>query len=134
MNKQLIRIEVYNKFEGHCAYCGEKITINQMQIDHIIPKYNFEVDIKNAIHIPERIPKFLRHLEELDVEHIDNKFPSCRVCNNYKRAFNLESFRNELSLQIERANRHSFNYRMAKKYGQVKETIKPIIFYFETLD
>ena len=32
-NKQ--RMAVYNKFDGHCAYCGCEIDISDMQVDHI---------------------------------------------------------------------------------------------------
>ena len=35
--KKIDREEVYNKCDGHCAYCGNEITIKQMQIDHIEP-------------------------------------------------------------------------------------------------
>ena len=34
MKMKINREEVYNKCGGHCAYCGNDITIKQMQIDH----------------------------------------------------------------------------------------------------
>jgi len=36
MNKRQ-RIEIYNKYQGHCAYCGEEIDYKQMQVDHHVP-------------------------------------------------------------------------------------------------
>ena len=30
---------VYNKYNGHCAYCGCEIEMKDMQVDHIVPKY-----------------------------------------------------------------------------------------------
>ena len=32
------REEVYKKYDGHCAYCGKKIEIKDMQIDHMYSK------------------------------------------------------------------------------------------------
>jgi len=32
------RIKVYEKYNGHCAYCGKKIEYKDMQVDHIDPQ------------------------------------------------------------------------------------------------
>ena len=124
------RIYVYNLYDGHCAYCGEPIDIKDMHIDHIIPKNNFLSHVKNKYKVPE----FLAHLTELDCNHVDNLMPACRVCNNWKNAFDLELFRSEVSEQIKRLNDYSSNYRFAKRFGLVVENIKPIVFYFEKCD
>ena len=31
------RQQIYDMFNGHCAYCGCEITLKQMQADHIEP-------------------------------------------------------------------------------------------------
>lgn len=36
MNKKT-RLKVYEKYGGHCAYCGEAIEFKEMQVDHIKP-------------------------------------------------------------------------------------------------
>lgn len=113
-----MRQRVYDKCNGHCAYCGTKITIKEMQVDHVISKYNWEQQ-KN--HLP-------------NVNHIDNLLPSCRYCNRLKDTCSLEVFREQVSLQLQRANDYSANYRMAKRYGQVIEQPTPIVFYFEKLN
>lgn len=123
LNRQL----VYDKFNGHCAYCGEEIKLNDMQVDHIIPQRSFVQHVHNKF----RIPAFLSHLTPLDMNHIDNLHPACRVCNKWKSAHDLELFRRELSEQVSRLNSYSTNYRIAKKYGQIQEVVKPIVFYFE---
>lgn len=125
--KKEIRIKIHNKLEGHCAYCGLEIDLKDMQIDHIIPQRNFEMMIKNNW----RIPIFLSHLTLDDLNNEDNLLPTCRVCNKLKDAFDLETFRSEIYQQIKRLNERSANYRMAKKYGLLVETLKPIVFYFE---
>ena len=118
---------VFNKYNGHCAYCGEVLKFERMQVDHIIPQYLFVTHIKNKF----RIPEFLTHLKEEDVDHIDNLMPTCASCNNWKRTFNIELFRSEIQEQVNRLNKTSANYRLAKRYGLVKEIKNPVTFYFE---
>lgn len=121
------RIEIHSKFNGRCAYCGNEIQLKDMQVDHIIPQMSFVQHVHNKF----RIPAFLSHLTETDMNHIDNLHPSCRVCNKWKSAHDLELFRRELSEQVNRLNSYSTNYRIAKKYGQIQETVTPIRFFFE---
>jgi len=127
MKQKINRQEIYNKYDGRCAYCGESIELKDMQVDHIIPKQFFVWHIKNKF----KIPLFLLHLKEEDVNHIDNLFPTCRVCNKWESAHHLELFRSELSEQVKRLNDYSSNYRIAKRYGLVMEVFTPIIFYYE---
>jgi 5-methylcytosine-specific restriction endonuclease McrA len=124
------RQQVYDKYEGHCAYCAEKIELSKMQVDHIIPKRNFLFHIKNK----HKVPLFLSHLTENDVDHIDNLMPSCKVCNNWKDVYDLETFRKEIFNQIERLNKYSASYRLAKRYGLIGEFPNDrITFYFEDI-
>jgi 5-methylcytosine-specific restriction endonuclease McrA len=120
---------VYDKHNGHCAYCGDKISVKDMQIDHIIPQLNYELIFKN--NIQKMIPSFLKHLTIRDLHHIDNLNPACRVCNKWKSTYHLELFRYELQEQTKRLKLRSSNYRMALRYGLVQETDVKIIFYFE---
>lgn len=121
------REKIHSKYNGKCAYCGCEISVKQMQVDHIIPKLNFLSHVKNKY----RIPYFLNHLTEFDVNHDDNLNPACQVCNKWKSAHDLELFRSELFDQIKRLNLYSSNYRIAKRYGLIEKTLKPIKFYFE---
>ncbi|MBK8807800.1 MAG: hypothetical protein IPO21_14595 [Bacteroidales bacterium] len=100
-----------------------------MHIDHIIPKTFFIEHVRNK----KRVPYFLTHLTESDVNHDDNLNPSCISCNKWKSAHDIETFRNEIYEQVRRLDIYSANYRMAKKYGLIQETLKPIIFYFESI-
>jgi len=131
------RNEVYKKCNKRCAYCGDKIKFKDMQVDHIIPKSNFTRIVKTQKMHPtvdlRQIPDFLGHLTVDDLNHIDNLHPSCRVCNKAKDSFHLQLFRTELEAQVYRARMYSRNYRFALKYKQVRETPKPIIFYFEKM-
>lgn len=105
--KKLLRQEVYNKYNGHCAYCGCKISIKEMQIDHILPQR-------------------LGGLTE-----IKNLNPTCRLCNHYKRATTLEVWRDEFLGKIIERLRKIYIFRVAEKFGmiEVKEWNKK--FYME---
>jgi 5-methylcytosine-specific restriction endonuclease McrA len=65
-----MREAVYNKYDGHCAYCGKELEPKGWQLDHLIP-YQRE--------------RFGRYTEE-QIECFENYMPACRRCNNYKRA------------------------------------------------
>ena len=108
-----IREQVYQKYDGHCAYCGCEIEFKDMQCDHLLPVYR-----------PQNVYK--------DINNIDNLMPSCRQCNYYKNTFTLERFRQELKTLMERV-RKPLIYRLASKYGMVKEGEWDGNFYFERL-
>ncbi len=128
--KKEIREKVHEKCLGSCGYCGDKIDYKAMQVDHIICQNEFVTHIKNQY----RIPDFLKHLSETDVNHIDNLMPTCRFCNNWKGANSLDGFRKEMSEQLKRLNDYSANFRMAKRYNLLIEQPKDIIFHFESLN
>jgi 5-methylcytosine-specific restriction endonuclease McrA len=118
--KKINRQEVYDKCDGHCAYCGKEITFKQMQVDHIKPLYrNDNVTTLESWGV------------ERGTDDMDNLLPSCARCNRWKSTFSLEMFRKEIELQIERLNNYNNNYRMAKDYGLISENNNKVIFYFE---
>lgn len=125
------RESVYSKFGGHCAYCGEEIRYKDMQVDHVVPKLNWDVWWANK---KNEFPLFIRHLGKGDVNHLDNLFPSCRECNKSKDTFSINVFRHQMEAQLTRAILYSRNYRMAKKFKQVIERPVPIVFYFESIN
>lgn len=102
-----IREQVYQKYNGHCAYCGCKLEYKDMQVDHIKSVCGYG-----------------------DNNNIDNLFPSCRMCNFYKGISDLEYFRKGLETLHERLQK-PFIYRLALKYGLIEEHKKKIKFYFE---
>jgi 5-methylcytosine-specific restriction endonuclease McrA len=63
-----IRIQVYDKFNGKCAYSGTDLQAD-WQIDHKEPKRNGGDN------------------------SIDNLLPAQKIINHYKRALSLEQFR-----------------------------------------
>ncbi len=120
--KRIDRQEVYNKCSGHCAYCGVEITIKQMQVDHIKPLYrNDNVETLEVWGV------------ERGTDEMDNLNPSCARCNKWKSTFSLEMFRTIVEKSIDRMERDTPNFRLARDYGLIE--VKPIkvIFYFEKM-
>jgi hypothetical protein len=100
------RNKVLEKYNGHCGYCGNEITLSTMQIDHIIPK-----------HI-------------MGTNAAENLMPSCRLCNHYKRAETLERFRQLLITMKERLEK-VYIFRVAIKYRMIEWHGFDGLFYFE---
>ena len=111
-----IREQVYNKYNGHCAYCGCELEIKDMQVDHVL-------SVARA--------KWIK--DELDLNNIDNLMPSCRSCNYYKDTCSIETFRKNLSTLMERV-RKQYIFRLAEKYGMVQEMNWDGKFYFEKVN
>lgn len=115
------REEVYKKCDGHCAYCGCEITLKQMQVDHIEPHWH-TVSEQEAV----------RCGIKKGSHEIDNLNPSCARCNRWKSTWKLEQFREEIRKQIERLERDSSAFRMARDFNLLKVTQAKVTFYFET--
>jgi len=118
------RQKVLDKYNGHCAYCGCEITQKTMQVDHIKNQHGFWIGKKGY-----QVHKGIK--DDTDINGIDNLNPACAVCNKWKSTFSIEDFRYEISEQINRAEKTSANFRMAKRYGLIQVLDKPIKFYFE---
>ena len=113
------RQAVYQKYDGHCAYCGRAIAYNEMQIDHFIPK---EKEYEIALGKHEGIDS---------IDDPKNLMPACRMCNHYKRSHSLVVFRRYIE-EIPRKLRQNYIYKVGIVYGNIIENEKPIRFYFET--
>jgi hypothetical protein len=114
------RKELYEKYNHRCAYCGCEIEYREMQIDHVKSVYA-NIDLKQT-------------MTEDEMYSEGNLLPACRQCNFYKSSMDLEMFRSRLSGILMQNLQKMFQYRLALKYGLIKESVKPIIFYFETLN
>lgn len=117
MNRKTRQL-VYEKFNGHCAYCGCELEMKDMQVDHIKPLCR-----GYSIQLLSRIGK----------DEMENYNPSCRACNFRKGMLTIDEFRAELQKGVERLEK-DFTFRMMVKYNQIKENVSPITFYFEGLN
>ncbi|MBY0244172.1 MAG: HNH endonuclease [Sphingobacteriaceae bacterium] len=121
------RTALHAKFGGKCAYCGCEL-LKVWHADHIeAVKREFEFVKKGGIHVSQCTGV----IENPHLDNLENLNPTCPQCNLYKHSMPLESFRRELSKQVERARKSSKNFQFAEKYGQVIVSESPIVFYFE---
>ena len=102
------RKKVYQKCNGHCAYCGCELKFEDMQIDHVVS---------------------LEHHN--GTNDMENLLPSCRSCNHYKSTFPLERFRAALERIPSVLERDCVTYQIAKRYGLVVTNKEKVVFYFE---
>ena len=110
-----VRQQVYDKCNGHCAYCGCKLDIKDMQVDHIESVYRAEYNGKDAD------------------DTIYNYMPACRACNFYKGTFTLKQFRSHLLNTLSNTCRESFQTKLAMKYGMLTYQPWDGRFYFEKI-
>lgn len=110
-----VREAVYNKYDGHCAYCGKELEPKGWQLDHLIPVQR---------------ERFGRYTEE-QIECFDNYVSACRTCNHYKRAHSLETFRRYIEEIPKKLSRDNYIYKIGKNYGLIEEHPYKVKFYFE---
>ncbi|MBV7531306.1 HNH endonuclease [Chitinophaga sp. sic0106] len=102
------RQAIFEKYDGHCAYCGREMVIADMQVDHIRPKCIGGNDAEANLN------------------------PSCRKCNHYKRATTLEGFRFTMRGLHHRISK-IYIHQVAVNFGMA--TLAPFDgkFYFEKI-
>jgi 5-methylcytosine-specific restriction endonuclease McrA len=101
------RQKVYEKYDGLCAYCGQRISIKNMQVDHMIPKSAVYYQLSKNPNA------------NLVIDSFENLMPSCKRCNHYKRADDLEGFRKKMETIHERIA-SEYIVKVAQDYGIIK--------------
>lgn len=113
MRRKLTKAErelVYEKCQGHCAYCGCNLEYKDMQVDHVTP------------------------LRIGGADELHNMLPACRNCNHYKATFDVEGYRQYLAGISHRLMRDSIPFQVGIRFGLVQHVKDDVTFYFETLD
>lgn len=127
MNKKEQREFVFNKYGGRCAYCGREL-VKGWHVDHLECLHresDYDKEKKKYVFNGE-----IRYPEN---DNINNLMPSCASCNITKATLSIEDFRGYIQGTVESLNsNHYAAYKFAKRYGLVQETVKPVVFYFET--
>ena len=141
---------IYDKFGGHCSYCGCELQ-KGWHVDELLPirrnrkllkagfYHKITKEIKptshRAMNDPDYEYKYSRwvadgceHPERLN---IDNQMPSCPSCNINKHSMSLEEFRSLVSGFMKHLNEVNTQYKVAKRFGLVQETKNEVVFYFE---
>ena len=113
-----VRQQVYNKCQGHCAYCGKEISIKDMQVDHVVS-----------------------HMGNKGKDDINNYLPACKLCNHAKCTYTIKDFRSYIEQDAPRIhfkkNRKicgdgAIADRIVKAYN-LHQTDNKVTFYFEKL-
>lgn len=149
---------VFNKYGGKCAYCGCELQ-KGWHVDHIEPVKRKtrtvhqhwkhietgEVMLQNeGLRTMMKSPewnkwKYVARKEVPDgFEYperniLQNMIPACSSCNINKHGYTIEGFREMIQAFMKHLNQRNTQYKLAKRFGLVEETNKPVIFYFETI-
>ena len=118
---------VYDKYNGHCAYCGRELRMDEMQVDHIIPV------MKSYYGIKEEALKVRQMIEDGSFNEIGNLMPACRACNFYKSMNDIEGFRRRIRTELEHTCRSTFQTRLAIQFGMIEYHPWNGQFYFERI-
>lgn len=118
------RAELFMKYEGCCAYCGDPLQ-DRWHAEHI-----------KAV---RRIYKYVRgkgrvatgKMRNPENDVIENMNPTCPPCNLDKKKMSLETWRKRLENTLDVLMRNNNTYKHAKRFGLVVETPKKVIFHFE---
>ena len=102
------RREIFQKYQGMCAYCGQPLQLTNFQIDHIEP---FPVNHKSI-----------------------NLNPSCRYCNFFKSDLSIEDFRRKIALTAFMAQFKTPHIELLFRYDLIKFNIRSVVFFFEKSD
>lgn len=124
------RKKIFDKTGGKCAYCGCDLQ-RGWHVDELLPCKRTWERRKNKNGIWKRAMTGYEHPERLV---FDNQWAACSSCNINKHSASLEDFRNLIQNFTRTLNHNSTQYKIAKRYGLIQETPKPVIFYFETLN
>ena len=103
------KAEVLMKTLGRCAYCGQMLSLDTMQVDHVIPIALGGADI------------------------LPNMLAACVGCNKAKGALTVERFRAEVEKWLRYLEKDYITYRNARRFGLVEEHPQKVVFYFEDM-
>jgi len=90
------------QFKGRCAFCGSNLPAREWHAEFIGQDY-----VQGGI------------------------VPVCKECRAAKGNASPEAFRALLAEQVERAQRHSANFRTALRFGLCRVKAEPVVFWFE---
>lgn len=109
----IARSQILEKYNGRCAYCGTKL-VKDWHVDHIKPQWAGGSN------------------------EFENLNPSCKECNNYKGAANLEEYRVQLKKMLNEKPEYLFKSKtkmqVALNMGSIQHYEWNGLFYFEKLN
>ena len=120
------RAELKQKFNGHCAYCGELLG-DKWHADHI------EAVKRELEYVGGGVLRTTNEMLRPHNDTLENLNPACVPCNTNKSSMSLESWRQMLGhyrdVQLLRDSAHA---RHLHRFGLIEIKPNPVIFFFET--
>src|SRR5574343_1567802 len=110
-----VRKQIYQKYDGKCAYCGYSLD-GDYTIDHIEAPRRYETAVR------------------WQLEVLENYNPCCRSCNSSKSYYDLDEWRERLEYKKKRAYDESAHVRILSRFGVLKISPDPVVFYFEKVE
>ncbi|WNH54812.1 HNH endonuclease [Stenotrophomonas oahuensis] len=117
--RELVRM----RYDGRCAYCGEMLGA-RWHADHLVSVGREFVFVAGGTRATGK-------LSRPENDQIDNLMPACVPCNIDKHSMSLEAWRAKLARACDVLASNIPTYRHAVRFGLVRETKSPVIFYFE---
>ena len=107
---------ILSKTKGVCFYCGCDLNGTRWHADQFHPiRRNGDGTMMH----PER-------------DTAKNLVPACASCNKLKSSLDVDYLRVYIYNFVDSLNKYTNQYKFAKKYGQIQETRKPVVFWFES--
>lgn len=145
------RQKIFEKFGCRCAYCGCEL-VKGWHVDEVMPVLRNRkwiaahwgdgeketAECNQETHPDKIFRKWLSGRWVADGckfpenYSIENQNPACASCNINKHSMSLEDFRLSINGFMKHLNEVNTQYKIAKRYGLIEETNKPVVFYFET--
>lgn len=122
-----LRNAIHKAYGKKCFYCGEKINMHQLQIDHIIPSSSKKNPntIEMQAYLKELLDKgFIK-------DCIANYLPSCSYCNNQKSnkyftVGNMRYFHEQTDRKISSVMKYMQKFKYADENPEKEKQIREI--------
>lgn len=112
------------KYLGRCAYCGDPLG-NRWHADHLEPVERVLQHVRGKGFVPTG------EVWRPENNCLGNMMPSCPPCNIDKHKMSLEDWRTKLQNAAAVLGRNNPTYRHARRFGLIRETGDPVVFFFE---
>lgn len=79
MANGVMRVALLSAWNNRCAWCRRAVAVDEIEIDHVLPESLKGGDLLDALRLHGKPGSY-------DLQSTSNLVPSCRRCNNFKRA------------------------------------------------
>lgn len=125
-----LRIALLSAWDNRCAWCRRHVTVVDIEIDHVIPQSIQGDALSEALHL-HALPS------TYDLQATYNLVPSCRRCNNFKRA-KIPPAAPVIALFLQQANRVAVKVdgevERLKKKRSIDRAIAVLTSHYPALD